>query len=36
MEDKKDFVQGSKARLAEVEKQLSDDSLSKDDKAVLL
>ena len=35
MDEKKDSVQDSKARLAEIEKQLQDDSLSEDDKAIL-
>ena len=35
MDDKKDFVRDSKARLTEIEKQLQDDSLSEDDKAIL-
>ena len=35
MDDKKDSVRDSKARLTEIEKQLQDDSLSEDDKAIL-
>lgn len=36
MDEKKDSVQDSKARLAEIEKQLQDASLSAEDKAVLV
>lgn len=36
MDDKKDSVRDSKARLTEIEKQLQDDSLSADDKAILV
>ena len=36
MDDKKDFVRDSKARLTEIEKQLQDDNLSADDKAILV
>ena len=36
MDDKKDSVRDSKARLTEIEKQLQDDSLSEDDKAILV